>query len=100
MDKKHKQITTTYPVALKYGQGRVHVAHPIPWHTQCELVKCPDCEVHFILTGGFSRMQFLELVQAQHKRGEKHPDHIPSAPEWTSISDCDCGLYSEGYQKP
>jgi hypothetical protein len=33
---------TTYPVAIKHGQGRVHVPDPIPYHVRCEHVKCPE----------------------------------------------------------
>jgi len=91
MDTPHKQVVTTYPVALKYGQSRVHVANPIPWHVQSETVKCPDCETLYILSGGFSKVQFLETLRKQHEKKEKHPDLIPSAPEWTHVSDCDCG---------
>jgi len=90
MDVPHKQVKTTYPVALKYGQGRLHVANPIPWHFQSETVKCPECEILYILSGGFSKLQFLEILRKLHQDQKEHPDLIPSAPEWTSIADCDC----------
>jgi len=91
MDAKHKQVITTYPVALKYGQGRLHVANPIPWHAHSETVQCPECETLYILSGGFPKVQFLETLKKQHQNKQEHPDLIPSAPEWTSISDCTCG---------
>ena len=91
MDKPHKQVITIYPVALIYGQGRLHVANPIPWHAQSEAVKCPKCEAVFIVTAGFPKVQFLEILEKQHQQQQTHPDLIPSAPEWTNISDCDCG---------
>jgi hypothetical protein len=90
MDKAHKQVVTTYPVALKYGQGRLHVPNPIPWHAQTEAVRCPNCETIFLLTSGFPKLQFFEALEKQHKNNEQHPDFIPSAPEWTRIEDCDC----------
>lgn len=42
MNKPHKRVMTTYPVAIKHGQGRVHVPDPIPYHVRCEHVKCPE----------------------------------------------------------
>jgi hypothetical protein len=92
MDKPHKQVVTTYPVALKYGQGRLHVPNPIPWHAQSETVKCPEYETLFLLTSGFPKVQFLQTLKKQHENKEQHPDLIASAPEWTSVSDCDCGM--------
>jgi hypothetical protein len=91
MDKPHKQVITSYPVAIKYGQSRVHVANPIPWHAQCEAIQCPECETVFLVTGGFPKVQFLQTLEKQHKNKEEHPDHIPSEPVWTSISECACG---------
>lgn len=90
MDKPHKQAITTYPVALKYGQGRIHISNPIPWHARSEFVKCPDCEVIFVVTEKFPMEQLLETLAKQHKNREEHPDMIPSAPEWTRTGDCDC----------
>lgn len=91
MNKPHKRVTTTYPVAIKHGQGRVHVPDPIPWHVRCEHVKCPECDTIYILTEGFPRVQFLETLRKQHESKQEHPDFIPSAPEWTQVSDCPCG---------
>jgi len=91
MDKPHKQVITTYPVAIKSGQSRLHVASPIPWHARCENVKCPDCETVFIVSDGFPKAQLLESLKKQHNNKEEHPDHIASAPEWTRITDCACG---------
>jgi hypothetical protein len=90
MDKPHKQVITTYPVAIKHGQGRLHVPNPIPWHAQSEAIKCPKCETVFMVTSGFPRVQLLEALEKQHKNQEEHPDLIPCALEWTRIAECDC----------
>ncbi len=95
MNNPHKQVLTTYPVAIKHGQGRLHIPSLIPWHAKSEAVKCPDCETVFIVTDGFPKVQFLDAVAKQHKNHEEHPDYIASAPEWTKIADCTCGSYSE-----
>jgi hypothetical protein len=92
MDKPHKQVLTSYPVAIKSGQGHVHVRSPIPWHAKDELVKCPQCETVFIMTVGFPKAQLLAELETQHKNNEEHPDVIPSEPNWTTITDCDCGF--------
>lgn len=90
MDIPHKQVITTYPVAIKSGQRRLHVPNPVPWHLKSGSIKCPQCEIVFIVTEGFPRDQFLEILKKQHERNEKHPDYIASAPEWTRVSECDC----------
>jgi hypothetical protein len=90
MDKPHKQVVTTYPVAIKHGQGRVHLPNPIPWHAQSETIRCPTCETAFIVSVEFPKAQFLDALERHHKNQEGHPDFIPFAPEWTSIADCDC----------
>jgi hypothetical protein len=90
MNKPHKQVITTYPVAIKYLQGRLHVPNPIPWHVHTEAVQCPECETVFVLTSGFPKLQFLETLKKQHQNHEEHPDLIPSAPEWTKVSECHC----------
>lgn len=92
MDKPHKQVRTTHPIAIKSGQTRVHVRIPIPWHPDGGTVKCPKCETEFIVTQGFSTEWLLDTLVTQHKNQEAHPDFIPSDPTWTSIVDCDCGL--------
>ena len=91
MDKPHNQVVTTYPVAIKYGQARLHVANPIPWHAFSEAMKCPDCETIYIVTDGFPKMQFLQTVKKHHENKQAHPDHIASDPNWTKIDSCDCG---------
>ncbi len=53
MDKPHLQVITTYPVAIKSGQARIHVPSPIPWHPDGGTLKCPKCDTTFILTLGF-----------------------------------------------
>lgn len=90
MEALHKQVITTYPVAIKSGQRRVHIPNPIPWHLRSESVRCPECETVFIVTEGFPRDQFSEALKRQHERGEEHPDYIASAPEWTTVADCKC----------
>jgi hypothetical protein len=91
MEAKHKQVVTTSPVAIKYGQGRVHVANPIPWHARSEVFQCPDCETLYIVTEGFPRSQFLEALKNQHREKAAHPDCIFSEANWTRIEDCNCG---------
>lgn len=90
MEKSHKQIVTSYPAAIKAGQGRIHVSNPIPFHAKCENVDCPQCSTSFIVSEGFSRAQLLEILAEHHQRQQEHPDFIASAPEWTQIVDCDC----------
>jgi len=92
MDKPHKQIVSTYPVAIKFGQARVHVQNPIPWHAKSEAVKCPKCETIFIVSEGFRRAQLLEELETQHKNQKPHPDFISSEPTWTTVTECNCGL--------
>lgn len=92
MDKPHKQVVTTYPVAIKFGQARVHVQNPIPWHAKSEAIQCPKCETVFIVTEGFPKPQLLAELETQHKNQKTHPDVIPSHPTWTTVTECDCGL--------
>jgi hypothetical protein len=93
MDAKHKQLKTTNPVAIKHGQGRVHVpGSPIPWHAFTEAFKCPECETVFVLAadrvGGFPTAKLLEVVKEQHKKKLEHPDYITFDP--VTVADCDC----------
>jgi hypothetical protein len=90
MDKPHKQVVTTYPVAVKNSQSRLHVPDPIPWHSRCEYVKCPKCETVYIVDVEFPRVQLLSALEKHHADKQEHPDHIPSAPEWTRVENCDC----------
>jgi hypothetical protein len=90
LNRPHKRVTTTCPVAIKHGQGRLHVPDPIPWHVHDEHVKCPDCDTIYILTSRFPKVLFFETLSKQHQNKEDHPDFIPSAPESTKVSDCDC----------
>ncbi len=91
----HKQVTTTSPVAIKLGQERLHVSAESyhPWHRQTDNVQCPDCETIFSVTVGFPREQFLETLKQHHQKREEHPDLIAFAPEWTDVSECDCGKW-------
>jgi hypothetical protein len=93
MDKPHKQVVATSPVAIKSGQTRIHVSDSHhPWHRFVESVHCPDCETVYIVTTGFSTKQFLETLKKHHKDKEEHPDYIASDPEFTSVSACGCTL--------
>lgn len=74
MDKSHKQAVTTYPVAIKGGQGRVHVIPYGTWHRREEPLKCPQCETVFILTDGFPKEKVLEYLAKHHRDHEDHPD--------------------------
>ena len=94
MNKPHKRVKTTSPVAIKHGQGRVHVpGNPIPWHAFAEAFKCPDCETVYILAadrvGGFPKSKFLEVVKEHHKTKQEHPDYISF--DFATVADCDCG---------
>lgn len=91
MDAKHKQVVTSYPVAVKWEQTRLHVANPIPWHARAEIVQCSDCETRYLVTDGFPRTQFLNALKEHHQKTQPHPDCIPSEPNWTRIEDCNCG---------
>jgi len=91
MEVPHKQVVTTYPVAIRSGQRRVHVPNPIPWHAKSEAVQCSECETVFIVTEGFPKARLLEALHKHHERGQGHPDYIASEPDWTHVSDCDCG---------
>ena len=92
MDKPHKKVVTTYPVAIRFGQGRVHVQNLIPWHLSSQAVKCPQCEAVFIMSEGFPEKKLLKTLETQHKQQEPHPDSIPSEPQWTTVVECNCGL--------
>jgi hypothetical protein len=92
MDKPHKKVVTTYPVAVRFGQGRVHVQNLIPWHLSSQAVKCPQCEAVFIMSEGFPEKKLLKTLETQHKQQEPHPDSIPSEPQWTTVVECNCGL--------
>lgn len=92
MNKPHKQVVTTSPVAIRQGQARLHVADEHPWHRITRIVKCPKCEVAYIATGDFPKEQLLTALEKQHQNREEHPDYFPSAPEFTRIDDCECGM--------
>jgi hypothetical protein len=92
MDKPHKKVVTTYPVAIRFGQARVHVQNLMPWHANSEVVKCPKREVVFIVSEGFPEAKLLEALETHHKNQEPHPDSIPSEPSWTIVAECNCGL--------
>jgi hypothetical protein len=91
MDRQHKQVVTTYPLAIKSGQGRIHVPNPIPWHPDGGTLKCPDCETIFILTAGFPAAKLLTVLRDNHANRREHDDYVPSEETWTKVADCDCG---------
>lgn len=92
MDKPHKRVVTTYPVAIRMGQGRIHVEHPIPWHYKSDAVQCPECEVIFTVSEGFAQEKLLEALKKHHADQQEHPDLIPSEPTWTKTAECNCGM--------
>jgi hypothetical protein len=96
MDAKHKQVKTTYPVAIKQGQGRVHVRGNSIWHAFTETFKCPECETVYILAadrvGGFPTAKLLEVVKEQHKKKQEHPDYITF--DLVTEADCNCNAAS------
>jgi hypothetical protein len=92
MDNPHKQVVTTYPVAIRMGQGRVHVQHPIPWHYQSDAVQCPECEAVFIASEGFAEVKLFAELKKHHADHQDHPDMIPLEPTWTKIAECNCGM--------
>lgn len=91
MNTPHKRVLTSHPVAIKCGQESLHVGNPIPDHRHCERVQCPDCDTLFIVDANFPKVQLLEVLNKQHTNKEKHPDYVASVPEFTCISDCNCG---------
>lgn len=94
MDKPHKQVVTTYPVAIRKGQGQVHVLNERPFHAFSQTIKCPTCAAEFIVASDskdFSPADFLTALAKHHTAQQgQHLYYIASAPEWTSIADCDC----------
>jgi len=92
MDKPHKQVVTTHPVAIKFGQGRVHVQNPIPWHNKSDAIQCPECETVFIASVGFVQDKLLQELKKQHADKQQHPDVMPLEPNWTKIIECTCGM--------
>jgi hypothetical protein len=93
MDKPHKQVDATSPLAIKSGQTRIHVYKSLhPWQRITEPVQCPECDTVYIVTKGFALEKFLEILKKQHQTKEEHPDYIASEPAFTSTSDCDCGF--------
>jgi hypothetical protein len=92
MDKAHKQVMTTDPMAIRMGQGRVHVQDAIQWHLKSEAVQCPECEAVFIVSVGFPQDKLLVALKKQHADKQQHPDVIPSGATWPKIIDCTCGM--------
>ena len=91
METPHKEVVTTYSVAIKSGQKRVHVREERPFHAFPRRVKCPDCETVFIVDREFSDQDVLDALAKHHQAKVDHPDYIASQPAWTHIEDCDCG---------
>jgi hypothetical protein len=93
MDKPHKQVVASSPVAIKSGQTRIHVSDSHhPWHRFTNAVNCPDCETVYIVTNGFASDKFLEILKKQHQAKEEHPDYIASDPAFTHTAECACTL--------
>ncbi len=93
MDKPHRQVIATSPVAIKLGQTRIHVADSLhPWQRISEPVQCPECETVYSVTTGFVMEQLLEILKKHHQTKEEHPDYIASEPAFTSTSECACTL--------
>lgn len=78
MDKPHQQVITTYPVAVRFGQERIHVQNTIPWHFHCVDTKCPQCEVEFVADSGFAVSDLIQALEKDHAENREHPDYIPS----------------------
>jgi glycine/serine hydroxymethyltransferase len=86
-------VITTHGVAIKAGQGRVHI--PVrslhPWHRTSEVVQCPGCETVYTMSGDFEKQSLLDILNLQHTKKQEHPDVIASGPSaYTRIQDCDC----------
>jgi hypothetical protein len=93
MDKPHKQVDSSSPVAIKSGQTRIHVSDSHhPWHRFVGSVQCPDCETIYIVTNGFPLDKFMEILKKQHQSKAEHPDYIASDPDFASTSECKCTL--------
>jgi hypothetical protein len=92
MNKPHKQVITTCPVAIKLGQGRVHVIPDGTWHRKEEPLKCPQCETVFVLTDDFPKEAVLETLGKHHKDKKEHPDYLASDVSFTHVEDCTCNL--------
>jgi hypothetical protein len=92
----HKKVMTTHPMAYRLGQTRVHPGITTPWVTSVEHLKCPDCDVMYIVTNGFDKQKFLETLAEQHKAAKQHPDYIPTDPDLTKLPmECDCEFDAE-----
>lgn len=91
MDQPHKQVVTTYPVAIKARQGRIHVLNSIPWHPDAGTLNCPKCDTMYILTLGFPTDKLLKTLEENHASKQDHPDYVPSDETWTRVADCNCG---------
>jgi hypothetical protein len=94
----HKQLITTYPVAIKFGQGRVHLARLAePWLGDAGTVRCPNpkCETVFTVTKehnkGFPTDSLLERLEADHQNQKEHPDYI-AFDSAMNITECDCDM--------
>ena len=52
------------------------------------------CETVYVVAAdsvkGIPAAKVLEVVKEQHKQG--HPDYITLDPNWTKVSDCNCGF--------
>jgi hypothetical protein len=92
MDKPHKEVRTTYPVAIKKGQERIHVRgeNLIPWHARADELKCPKCDAVYIASSNYPSEDLLLEMLNHHRDQLEHPDYVASAPAWTHIRECNC----------
>ena len=90
MDKPHKEVITTHPVAIKSGQPRVHVLSSLQWQAASEKVKCPMCETVYIMPIDFPKAQLVEALETQHRSREDHPDFISNQPGFLRVAECNC----------
>jgi hypothetical protein len=95
MDHPHKRVVTTHGVAIKAGQGRVHIPEQArhPWHRKSEHITCPICGTGYTLytvSGEFPKPVLDGILIDHHKNKQGHPDFITSMPEFWRLEDCDC----------
>ena len=87
MNPDHRRVQTTEPVAIKIGQGRLHIPEPRP----AIICECPDCETNYSLFGGFSEERVLLELKDDHEHRREHRDLIELVTGATPCPPCDCG---------
>lgn len=86
MDKPHQKIVSTYPIAIKNGQPRIHV----PTYFGSYKVRCPNCDTTYAASCDFPLVELLDAFKVHHRGKIEHPDYIASEPSFTSLEYCDC----------